>query len=347
MANKAAPLTYYVETAPGLEEVAWLEIRRRLPDAQFREFLFARDERGIVVFDSRATPSELFALRTINALFLAGAYLSSTGRGYRDLRQLREQMVGTGDFGRAVNVFSRHRRRQAGSYRLIVRTYGQLEYNRQDVRRAVIQGIEALYPTWQRDQEEPDVEVWANVLGSTILLGLRLPYKGATAPTDTGALPAPVAEALVLLTEPQAEDRFLDPFPHHGEIVSARVGFPATELFAAGEVAPLPQESELVLTTVRWQGARLSLPDGAADKLATRMPSVSESKLMAQYVGWLNELARVLQPGARAVIFTHAFDAFKDAIREAPLLEIRGGYSLTVADEWGRIYLLQRLDAAA
>jgi hypothetical protein len=63
---------------------------------------------------------------------------------------------------------------------------------------------------------------------------------------------------------------------------------------------------------------------------------------MDHYVPWLRELQRVLQPGAQVAILTRAFEPFKDAIRQVPALEIRGGYSVTIAGEWGRIYLLQR-----
>lgn len=351
MANKAPLIRAYVETAPGLEEVAWLEVRRRFPQAQFREFLFARDERGIVLFDVAARPSELFSLRTAETIFLAGAFLSNTTRGYRDLRQLREQMVRSGDFGGAVNLFSRHRRRQVDSYRLIVRTYGKHEYNRQAVRRAVIQAVEALYPEWERVQEEPALELWANVLGSAILVGLRLPSP-APRPQAEGALPASVAEALVLLSDPQAYDHFLDPFAEDGAIVVARSAYPAARLLSATQEngqaatfnAPLA-EGAAAHTQTRWQEGRLALADASVNKIATRLPLAAAGEATERTTAWLQEFARVLQPGATAIVLTRAYEQFKDAIRQAPGLEIRSGYSVTVAGEWGRIYLLERLDS--
>lgn len=354
MASKATQLSVYVETAPGLEEVAWIEVRRHFPQAQFREFLFARDERGIVVFDVAARPSELFALRTVESIFLNAAFLSSTTRGYRDLHQLRDQIVRSGDFGGAVNAYSRHRRRQVGSYRLIVRTYGKHEYNRQAVRRAVIQGVEELYPEWQRVQEDPDLELWANVLGSSILIGLRLPLPAVRRRDATTALPTSIAEALALLSDPQEDDRFLDPFFDEGAVITARSAYPANQLYAADPavkkqpVALAPTEDGAPpLTFVAWDGARLPLEDAAVNKIATRFPLTPPEQVDARYIAWLQEMERVLQPGAGAVVLTRAYEQFKDAIRQAPHLEIRGGYSVTVSGEWERIYLLERLESSA
>lgn len=349
MANKAQRarnLSVYVETVPGLEEVAWLEVRRRFPKARFSDLLFARDERGIAAFDVATTPSELFTLRTIESVFLTGAFLSKTTRGYRDLHRLREDMIGSGNFGGAVNSYVQYRRRQANSYRLIVRTYGRHEYNRQDVRRAVVQAIDHLYPEWERVQDDPELEIWANVLGSSILVGLRLPPPSGWPPTaPAGALPASVAEALVLLSEPRPDDIFLDPFSSGA--ARARIAQPA-RLVLDGQ---MPSQRSAVaqndatgarLTQIQWDATQLPLAAGAADKIATRFPLSPADQVTRQYNDWLLELQRVLRPGGDAVVLTRAFEQFKNAIRQTPHLEIRSGFSVTVSGEWGRIYLLQR-----
>jgi tRNA G10 N-methylase Trm11 len=198
-------------------------------------------------------------------------------------------------------------------------------------------------------QHEPDVELWANVLGSSILIGLRVPppRDRARSQPEPGAMPMSVASALVLLTDPQDSDHFLDPFFDGGAVVSARSAHPA-RLLLGGAVDPrrmhaqtFPVGSSLPLLTC-WDVARLPLPAAALDKVATRFPYLPASTVMAHYVPWLRELQRVLQSGAQAAILTRSFESFKDAIRQAPALEIRGGYSVTIAGEWGRIYLLQR-----
>lgn len=346
-ARRARNLSVYVETVPGLEEVAWIEVRRRFPKARFSELLYARDERGIAVFDVTAAPDELFNLRTIESVFLTGAFMSKTTRGYRDLHQLREDMVSSGDFGAAVNSYVRYRRRQVNSYRLIVRTYGKHEYNRQDVRRAVVQAIDQLYPEWERVQDDPALEVWANVLGSSILVGLRLPPpSGWPPPAPAGMLPSSVAEALVLLSEPRPDDIFLDPFSSGAARV--RSAQPARLVLDGLQSAPASATSYTGDGTVaqlahaRVDAARLPLAGGAINKIATRFPPSPADQITRQYNQWLLELQRVLRPGGDAVVLTRAFEQFKNAIRQAPRLEIRSGFSVTVSGEWGRIYILQR-----
>lgn len=349
MTADSAMLAAYVETVPGLEEVAWLEVRRRFPRAQFSQFLYARDECGIVAFAVPAEARELFTLRTAESIFLTASLMPKTTRGYRDLHQLREQMERSGDVGRAVNAMSRYRRRQVGSYRLLVRTYGKHEYDRQDVRRAVIQSLDQLYPGWERVQQDPDVECWANVLGSSILLGLRLPPPRDRAHPDTspGAIPSSVAAALALLAEPQESDRFLDPFYDGGAIIAARAQYPAGLLLGG---APTVGELRSTASTIAaanahrvcWNADHLPLPAAALNKVATRFPPLGPSVTGADYATWLQEMQRVLQSGAQAVVLTRDFESFKDAVRHARALAIRSGYSVTISGEWGRIYILHR-----
>lgn len=342
------PTPCYVETAPGLAEVAWLEIRRRFPEADFGAFLFAKDENGIVLFEHKGELSELFSLHTAEAVFLTATYLENVSRGYRDLRRLQEQLVQSGDLGRTINLLTRYRRAQAGSYHVVVRKYGQHEYGRKEIRQAVMEAVEALYPTWQGKQERADVEIWANAFGSNLLLGVRLPARRAERPAKIAGLRPSVAAATVLLTEPAADDRFLDPLCDVGALLAERVHlehapFNAAALAAGGDsaVAAVRAARRQVgegASLCRWQPDALPLAPATFNKMASYFPAAPAGA----YERWLGEVARVLRPGGRAVILTAAFERFKDAIRTQPALTILGGYSTTVGEQWGRIYIVRR-----
>jgi SAM-dependent methyltransferase len=332
---------------PGIEEVAWLEIRERFPQAKFGEFMFAKDERGVVLFEYGGPLSDLFTLRTIEGAFLVATYMGKISRGYRDLRQMQEQLVDRGDLGRAVNALTRFRRRQPGSYRLIVKKYGQHEYDRNAFRKAIIQSIEAFYPQWERVQKDHDVEIWANVFGSSILIGLRLPSPRGWHSRQHETLPESVAAALSLLSQPQAGDRFLDPICESGEVLEARSTSAAQLIvggdFSADDVQSARRNGGRGAELLRWDAALLPLRTASIDKAATRFPAGDAAQLSGRYSEWLAELQRVLRPGGRAVILTRNFELFKNVIRDHPELQVRGGYSVTVHGEWGRIYVVDRL----
>ena len=339
----------YVETPPGLEEVAWLEIRDRFPGAAFGDLLFARDERGVVVFRFPNDLEDLFTLRTASGAFLTVTFIDKeeVSRGYRDLHQMRERMAETGDLGRAVNLFTRFRRRQPSSYRVVVRTYGQHEYNRQDVRRAILQVVDPLYPDWQRTQAEADVELWANVFGSNILVGLRLPGRFPSPTAGDDGVRQQLTAALVHLTEAAGDDRFLDPLCGAGSVLAERADIAAGRLLLGGgmEAASVKAAAGRVgtrATVCRWDPASLPLAEASIDKVATHLPATPERGMGDRYGAWLGEIARVLQPGGKVVVLTLAYELFKNAIRQQPRLHILGGYSVTVGGRWGRIYTLRR-----
>ena len=344
-----ATVPVYVETPPGLEEVAWLEIRDRFPGAAFGAFLFAKDERGVVVFRFPGDLDDLFTLRTANGAFLTAAFLDreEVTRGYRDLHRMREQMAETGNLGRAVNLLTRFRRRQPSTYRVVVRTYGRHEYDRRDVRRAVLQVVEPLYPSWKRTQAEADVELWANVFGSNILVGLRLPGRFPERPAgEDGARPE-VTAALVHLTGAAEDDRFLDPLCGAGAVLAERAAVaPGRLLLGGAEEARQARAAQgragSRATVCRWQGAALPLAAASVDRVASHLPAAPEKGMGDRYDAWLGEMARVLRPGGEAVVLTLAYELFKSVIRRHPGLRILGGYSVAVGGRWGRIYTLRR-----
>lgn len=334
MARKQSTVTYYLETAPGLEEVAWLDIRRRLPEAEHVAFLYAKDQHGIVVFRYGGDPADLFALRTAEALYLLVAYLPDLSRGYRDLRELSGRMLRSGDLAGAINRYSRIRRRRPQTYQLIARKYGQHEYGRKEFRQAIANSLDQINPDWQRIQKDADVEIYAGVYGSTILVGLLVPF-----PTGH-RIHAPQAAA-ILLAQPKPEDRFLDPWCDEGEIlVERQQAGPARLLLGGAESTQQAAQAKGALrggaAICLWRPAALPLPPASIDAVASLWPEAPR----ATYVAWLQELARVLHRQGRAVILAPAYDLFREALRGVPALQIERGYSARLGDRWGRIYIV-------
>jgi SAM-dependent methyltransferase len=334
MAKRQDAATYYLETAPGLEEVAWLELRRRFPRADHVAFLYAKDQHGIVVFRYAGDPAKLFLARMAEALYLLVAYLPDLSRGYRDLRALPDRLLRTGDLGGAVNRFSRIQRRRPQTYQLIVRKFGQYEYGRKELRQAMARILNDYDPGWQRVQKDAGVELYAGAYGSTMLIGLRLP---APAGRQTNAQQA----AAVLLAEPTAAARFVDPYCGDGSILIERqLAGPARLLLGGSDnpeaIAAARASVGGQASLGYWAPGALPLAAQSVDTIASLWPEVPR----VHYVAWLEEVARVLRAGGRAVILTPAYDLFREAVRSVPALQIERGYSARIGGSWGRIYIV-------
>ena len=103
-------MIYYAQTMPGVEEIAWLEIRERLKNAHFSRYLFAKEQNGIVVFDYPGPATDLLRLRTTEDVFAQIAYFDDLTRLRRDLRTIQEVIAVSEGVGRAVNDYLRVRR---------------------------------------------------------------------------------------------------------------------------------------------------------------------------------------------------------------------------------------------
>lgn len=352
----------YAQTMPGIEEIAWLEIRNRFPKDRLLRTLFAKEQNGIVVFDHDGMPGELLSLRTTEDVFMQAAFLPDMARTHRDLPRITETVAKSEEVGRVVNDFLRWRKFSSPpTYRVIGRQYGKFGYGRRDLITAVLRGLKQRYPRWTPVADDAQVEVWANLLGSQFLLGLRLSDRGMRHRFERRTeLPASlrpsVAAAMVLLTEPMADDVFMDPMAGSGTILWERAQAGPYARILGGDIEP--ERVEAARKNVRdrrggrlpeleirqWDARHLPLEDNAIDKVATNLPfgkQISGGGGPARlYPQVLAELARVVRPGGRIVLLSSEFDLVKEQVRALPNLTITTGYSMAVLGQWGRIYII-------
>jgi len=338
--NKRTAKLCFLQTLPGLEQVAWLEVRRRLPSAQFKADAYARNRYGVTLFTMMAELEALDELRLGEALYIGALWIPKLSRGHRDLRRVENELIQRGDLGRAVNLYSRRQRRQIGSYHVVAEKFGQHQYRLRDWSRAVRQAVSRLYPKWEGTQGPADVEIWAAVLGSQALIGLRLPQPDEEIPASP--YPATLAAGLVELTEPAADDLFLDPLAVDGGMVLA-------ERWQAGEATALWAGRGLIPTEEGaldhadsghiWTAGRLSIAAGTVDKMASIIPSGVEENVVLTY---LHEAARLLHPQGKLALFTYDYDRFLDLVRDEPRLQVSSGHSVLAAGTWGRIYVIEQ-----
>jgi tRNA (guanine6-N2)-methyltransferase len=357
---------YYAQTVPGAEEIAWLEIRWRLPGVKFGEYLFAKEQNGIVTFTYQGDIADLQKLETAEEIFIEAVSEPKLSRGRRDLNIIRDLITKSESLGRAANQIMRFRKfSRPPSYRVISRKFGRHEYPLKEVQKAAIQGMQARYPKWQPVAEGAQVELSVDLLGSHLICGFKIsdPQRKTQLKLHQSGpelLRPSLAAALVTLTEPMAEDRFLDVLCDNGRLLHTRRRFGPYRQLIGADIAEEPLSlAQQNLSTRRqgrlpdnialhlWEYDALPLEEASVDKVATALPDSqmvgSEAETRTLYTGMFGEISRVLRPGGRAVILSREYDQVKETLRDLPTLETQTGYSVKVGAQWGRIYVIKRL----
>lgn len=360
---------YYAQTMPGVEKIAWIEIRDRLPQAQFREYLFAKEQNGLVLFRYEGSPGDLLALRTVEDVFVQGLLISKLERGRRDLRTLAEEVAKGESLGQAVNGLMRYLKlSKPPTYRVIGRLYGKHPYRRDELAATVAGALQKRYPRWTPVPDGGQVEVWVNVLGSQLLLGLRISdssmrHRHKKRVELPASLRPSVAAAMVYLSQPDDQDVFADPMCGSGTILlERRAAGPARQLIGGDADAGRAEAAYLNLAgrsrkprgrpegappaIAQWDATRLPLGSGAVHKLVTNLPFGHQlgapEMLRRLYPLFFAEVARVLHENGRAIILSSEYDLVKESVRQQPTLHIVTGYSMAILGKWGRIYIIEK-----
>jgi 23S rRNA G2445 N2-methylase RlmL len=345
---------------PGLEQVAWLEIRKRFPKAAFKEFLYLKDKNGIVVFDHAGPPGELLGLRTTEDVFVLALAMEGLTRDWGDLRTLAGQFRDSRLFDLASRVMVA-RDAARPTYRIVTRKEGQHAYRRKDFEQAILKGLDEQRSTrWKRVEEDADLEVWANLLGSRLLCGLRLSdrtmrhrdYKRDHVPAS---LRPSVAAALAVLTGPGDDDLFVDPMCGGGTILVERLLAGPSHTVIGGDIdlgrarAARRNLAQLApdVPVCRWDACALPLRAGSVSGVAANLPFGKQigtrEAIERLYPCFIAELDRILKPGGTAVLLSSEYDLLKEVLRTCPGLTLVRGYAVAVLGQWGRIYILRKV----
>jgi len=343
---------------PGAEKIAWLEIRKRLPRARVVDFLFTKDQNGIVLFEYPGRAQDLLKLRTTEDVFLVVSTHDKLSRDWRDLRTVAGLLEEASALDYAVHSVLGLKRNP--TYRVISRMVGQHQYRRVDFEAAVVKGVERRYrKRWLQVHDDAAVEIWANVIGSRFLCGVRISdrsmrhrdYQVVNLPA---ALRPSVAAALVFLTEPESDDVFMDPMCGSGTILAERVlagGYRSVvggdillnRVYASSKNLVLPDEP---VRLCQWNAGRLPIPSGAVDKLAVNLPFGkrvgSRREIERLYPQFATELERILKPEGVAVLLTSEYDLLRSALRRCETLRHQTGYSIAVLGQWARVYVIKK-----
>jgi tRNA (guanine6-N2)-methyltransferase len=308
---------YYVLTMPGLETLAFSEIRASIPDAELVKFA-----RGIALFRTASAPDDLLLLRTVEDVYFALSHIKGLGSRQDALRVLHSATLNA-DIAGALKLWRRvHYGGQPKSWRVVSQKSGSHEFRRVDAGEAIASALKKTLPhTLRFIKDKADVEFWLWLHGSEALIGLRLSdatlrhrqYKQEHLPAS---LRPTVAAAMSWLARPTPEDIVLDPLCGAGTIVIERALMAPLEQAIGSDVrekavAIARRNAQAANIEARWRvwdARSLPLEQGSVTRIITNLPfgkQVGNHETNAKlYAALLREFGRVLTPDGLLVALT-------------------------------------------
>lgn len=319
-------MLYYLQTMPGLGQLAWQEVQTRLGPAQGKKgprtigIRLVPRRNDIVLLHYGGDARALLQLRTSEDVFAVAVRAFDVAPDERGLRQMHAATRESRSVGDALAAWTHvlRTRRKPTTFRVVVREVGAHQFRRRDIGRAVADGILSGWPgRWHQVDEEADVEVWVTLLERELLCGVRLSGPGMRQREKVHHMPAALrpalAAAMIQLTEPAPDDVFLDPMAGTGTLLIERAAAgPFRHLYGGDNnveaLKALRTNTRTIrgeVTSERWDARKLPLADQSVDKIAVNMPFGKQvavaTDLPALYRGVLAEVQRVLRHGGRFV----------------------------------------------
>src|SRR6266568_1217002 len=309
--------SFYVMAMPGLETLAFSEIRAHVPDAELVKFA-----RGIALFRTALSPQDLLQLRTVEDLFVALAHVTGLGHGRDALRVLYSATLNA-DITDALAVWRRaHGGVLPRTWRVISQKQGTHDFRRIDAGQAVSDALRRALPRGMHlVEDDADIEFWLWLHGSEALIGLRLSdatmrhrtYKREHLPAS---LRPTVAAAMGWLARPAQEDIVLDPLCGAGTVLIERALLTPLQQALGGDIRGRAVEAArrnarsagIEASWRVWDARSLPLEAASVTRIITNLPfgkQVGTREVNADLYGKLiREFGRVLSANGVLVTLT-------------------------------------------
>ncbi|MEX1253376.1 MAG: methyltransferase domain-containing protein [Dehalococcoidia bacterium] len=353
--RKPAPL-YLAHVVPGLEELAWEELRERTPAALSIATWSGFDRRaGALLFRSSADLEDLLALRLIEDLFAVVAMTRQLPPGRAGLRVI-EGLVEKADIDPALALLRQTGPRRSAArptYRVVARTAGEQAFRRIDAHRACQVALAQRFHRWRLVEDGAALEFWLQVVGEEAAFALRLSsasmrqrtYRDASLPA---ALKPTVAHALVRLARP-GRGPLLDPMCGTGTVLAEAADAGLAVLGGDVDAAALEAAQANLRAVgardalVRWDAGRLPIADGAVDAVACNLPWGKRHRigsLDGLYRRVLAEARRVARAGGRIAVLTAERAVLERIARKQRGLTVERKLAVVVrgADAWAFVF---------
>jgi tRNA (guanine6-N2)-methyltransferase len=322
-------LSFYVMTMPGLETLAFSEVRARVPDAELVKFA-----RGIALFRTATKPDVLLELRTVEDVFVTLAHIQGLGHERDALRVIHSATLNANVNG-ALAVWRRvHDGEQARTWRVVSQKAGTHEFRRVDAGNTVNDALRRLLPRGMSHvADNADIEFWVWLAGGEVLVGLRLSdatmrHRGYKREHLPASLRPTVAAAMGWLARPTDEDIVLDPLCGAGTVLIERALLaPLAEAIGGDmrkEAVSMARRNALAANVKAawrvWDARALPLDDASMTRIITNLPfgkQIGTKETNADlYNALIREFGRVLNTEGVLVTLTSADRLWDQILRE-------------------------------
>ena len=323
--------SFYAMTMPGLETLAFSEIRAKMPDAELVKFA-----RGITLFRTGTPTGNLLELRTAEDVFITIAHITGLGRGRDAVRVFHSAMLHVEDLNGTLSVWRRaHKAIQPKTWRVVSQMVGTHDFRRTDAGQAVSDGLRRIMPRGMRlVEDEADIEFWLWVGGSEALVGLRVSdasmrhrtYKREHLPAS---LRPTVAAAMGWLSRPTPEDTIVDPLCGAGTVLIERALLAPYASASGGDIREEAvtmatrngHSAHVKATWSTWDARSLPLDNASVSRILTNLPFGKQMSSREENVGLYTALAqefkRVITPDGLSVTLTSDDRLWETALRDA------------------------------
>ena len=348
-----AEAIYYTLVVPGLEKVAWQDIRRELDDVE----LISEDP-GRLLFRYSGDPRDLLYLRSVENSYAFIRHIKGVTRSRKSLGEIYKIVKNT-DVQTAMALHKRAHRKKGKkrlTFKVVTSKLGRHNFRRVDVQQSVETALVEKYG-WRIARQDPTLEFRMDVEDVEAILGLRLTdemmrkraYKVSHLPAS---LKPTVAYCMAMLSEPEPTDVFVDPMCGAGTILIERaISGPYGKIIGGDMNRNVVLAAQNNVDASRksidldiWDASKMPLRDRSVDKVACNLPfgkrigSQSENRRL--YADFFKEMARILRPGGKAVLLTSERELIEELARRHSSINVRRYLKIDLLGIKARIYII-------
>ncbi len=349
-------MRYYILTVPGIEPVT-----RRELEISFRGARLFHAAPGRLIFDYPHSPADLLRLGTAEDVFalIAEGAIDSSRRGLRQAHTLVRRSPLLRQALRAHQVVMGRRPPRRRTFRVVAqRNAGESAYRRIDLQREVSKALVSALPAWRNVDENAQCEIWVLQDRDKFLCGMRLSdrsmrhrdYKKVNVPASLRPV---VARAMVMMSEPDPRDVFLDPMCGAGTIPIERGRDSRYRYLLGGDIDRAAVSATRAnvgprykpITIMRWDARRLPLPRGSVHKIVCNLPFGRKSGGFDEpnlYSTFLDETSRALKRDGIAVLLTSRERLLSRLLGDRAQLSLESIYRIRVLGRRAAIFKIRR-----